>query len=206
MRVWFVRSNAVPIHNDPVNHPDDYVAGEPNVKSEESYLGFCLDQGYARIGWPNTGPLQPGWDSERYPDSKREAANGGTFESIRRDHQRYLIDFASIKTGDLILTPSDTDVDFVHLGMVVRRDRPTREILSIRRSEDAYYYYHAIPGDQPYECSHRVDVLWDRESFGSYGIHHIRGLNWRSAFSRVITARDTAIEIARSVGLPVTDS
>ena len=68
MDVWFVRSNATPVHNDPLHRRDDYVPGEPHVRAEENYLENCLVGGFARIGWPNTGPLQPGFDSERFPD------------------------------------------------------------------------------------------------------------------------------------------
>jgi hypothetical protein len=203
MNVWFVRSNAEPIHSDSVNHPEDYVPGEPQVTDEENYRELCLTDGFARIGWPNTGPLQPGFDSKRFPDSERQAINGYSFESIEPRYQGYLLDFASIRTGDLILTPADTEKYDVHIGAVVRRDRATREILPTLPGLPAYYYFHDIPRGQPYECSHRVDVLWDRTPDGSPRIQHITGIAWRPAFCRVIKARGVAIEVARRGGLPI---
>ena len=55
--IWFVRSNGDTVHNDPST--PDYVPDEPPEfpKVECNYRLKCLKQGFARIGWPNTGDL-----------------------------------------------------------------------------------------------------------------------------------------------------
>ncbi len=200
MDVWFVRSNCTPVHNDPLNRPEEYVPGEPHLKKKANYKTTCLRDGFSRIGWPNTGPLRPGFDSDRL------APNGYTFESIDPSYQNYLMQFASIVTGDLVLMPSGNqknEVYKVHIGVVVLRNRTTREVTSTTPGLPAYYYFHDIP-NQPYECAHRVDVAWGKNLDGSFGVCHIDGFNWRLAFCRVNDeVRDTAIEAARTMGLPI---
>jgi len=201
MNVWFVRSNATPAHNDPLNRKADYVPGEPHVKKKANYIKECLRDGFARIGWPNTGPLRPGFDS------KRLAPKGYTFESIESRYQNYLTQFASIVTGDLILMPAGNrlrDVYNVHIGVVVRQNLRIWENSSTQPDLPAYYYFHDIPSEA-YECAHRVDVIWGKSPDGSFGISHIKGVNWRLAFCRVNDeVKGAAIEAARKMGLPIT--
>jgi hypothetical protein len=199
MDVWFVRSNAKPVHNNPSNLRD-YVPGESFVKKPR-YRTVCLDCGFARIGWPNTGDL-------RHPGLNRRAPNGCyTFEKLDEDYQKhlrfqgYLTQFASIVTGDLILMPADIQKYDVHIGVVVQRDLTTREIISTQPGQKAYYY---VPYGEFYECAHRVDVLWGKDTDDSFGVYHLEGMNWRLAFSPVNEdVKVHAIQIAHKVGLPI---
>jgi len=202
MDVWFVRSNAVPVHNNPSN-PSEYVPGEPFVK-KANYRNECLSGGFARIGWPNTGDL-------RQPGLNRRAPRGSyTFERLDEDYEKhlryrgYLTRFANILTGDLILMPSGTtlsEVYHVHIGIVVLRDSTTGEVTSTHPGQKSYHY---VPYGKYYECSHRVDVLWSKDPGGSFGVCYIEGINWRLAFSPVNEdVKAHAIRVAREVGLPV---
>ncbi|MBN1452925.1 MAG: hypothetical protein JW963_18040, partial [Anaerolineales bacterium] len=169
MKVWFVRSNGHTAHNNPAT--SDYVPGEPPVfpRTDFNYRQKCLSDGFARSGWPNTGDL-------RQPGVNRLAVNGYTLASIEDRCRRYLHNFLSILTGDLILIPADVYRYDVHLGIVVHRDPVTRKIVNRGFGKDAYYYYHDIPNGEWYECAHRVDVLWDQASDGSFRVHHIEAI------------------------------
>ncbi len=197
MNVWFVRSNCETAHNDPLNNKENYVPGEPLGKKAD-YREKCLSDGFARIGWPNTGPLRPGFDS------KRLAPKGYTFESIESRYQGYLTDFASIATGDLILMPAGNRLDEVydvHVGVVVRHNLRVWESRSTQPALPAYYYFHDLPNEQ-YECAHRVDVMWGKDPDGSFGIRNIKGMNWRLAFCGVNDdVKGAAIKAARTMGL-----
>jgi hypothetical protein len=195
MNVWFVRSNVDTSHNQPST--PNYVPGEPPdyPVTKFDYRGKCLAEGFARIGWPNTGDL-------RNMGEGRLAVNGYTFESLDEFSKSCLTEFRLIRTGDLILIPAGPRHHY-HIGVVVLRERYTREISCIRPGLEAYYYYHNIEGGQWYECAHRVDVLWDREPDGSFGVHNIEGVPYRVRFSGLIEAEHRAIQVARRVGLPV---
>jgi len=193
MNVWFVRANGPrTAHNEPST--PDYVPGEPPVWPETAfnYRDKCLSDGFARAGWPNTGDL-------RQPGLNRLAVNGYTLLGVPDAHRRYLAQFSSIVTGDLILMPAYTQRYAVHVGIAVQREPRTREITSIEPGLDAYYYFHDVPRGEWYECAHRVDVLW-----GS-GIHQLPELGgtWLKEFGHVIKGRDAAIEIATRLKLPV---
>lgn len=194
MNVWFVRSNGKTAHNNPMT--PDFVPGEPPMFPEtyHNYRQKCLDDGFARLGWPNTGDL-------RQPGLNRLAINGYTLAGLQDRYRNYLRDFKSILTGDLILIPADVHQYDVHLGVVVRRDRDTREVISREPGISAYYYYHDVANEQWYECAHRVDVLWDQDAEGCFRVHHIEGIAWRVAFSSVMKGSTTAIELARLANL-----
>lgn len=194
MNVWFVRANGETVHNG--SSIPNYVPGEPPEypETKHNYRAKCLSEGFARIGWPNTGDLhQPGLN--------RLAVEGYTFASLESRYQDYLTQFASIRTGDLILLPADAAQYEVHIGVVVLRDRITRQITSRTPGQKAYYYYHDIPNRQWYECAHRVDVAWAADSAGSFSVRPIEGIAWRLAFSPVVKVKDKAITIAREAYL-----
>jgi hypothetical protein len=195
MDVWFVRSNGETAHNNPSTV--NYVPGEPPDYPERkhNYREKCLRDGFARIGWPNTGDL-------RQIGLGRLAINGyafGKFDEIYQEHhQRYLIKFAEIRTGDLILIPADTQRYDVHIGVAGIRDRKTREI-SLAPGLRAYDYFHDIPNKEWYECAHRVGVLW---GIGIYPIADLGGV-WLRAFGSVNKGKDAAIKAAKKAGLPI---
>ena len=134
---------------------------------------------------------------------QRLAPNGYTLDSLEEYIQAYLMQFASIRVGDIILIPVDKDVGDIHFGLVVLRDLETRQVTCLRPGIKAYYYYHDIPNGDWYECAHRVDVLWDRSPDGSYAIHPIDGIVWRKAFSKVIKSRNQVSDLAKEIGFPV---
>jgi hypothetical protein len=196
MDVWFVRVNGDTSHNEPGT--PNYVPGEPPQypKKDFNYYKECLQDGFARIGWPNSGPLRPGFES------KRLAVNGYSLEKLEEDPRRntrireYLEQFASIRPGDIILIPAYTVPHDIYLGVVVKRDHQAGEE-SLDPRLHAYYYFHDIPNKAWYENAHRVDVRWDKTR-----IHHIEGWNWRLAFSPVKhNGARIAAEIARKSGL-----
>lgn len=149
-----------------------------------------------RIGWPNTGDLLR-------PGRGRLVPDGYTFESLDENHRRYSEQFFSIQMGDIMLMPAYTYRYVVHVGVVVKRDLKSREVVGLRPGGRAYHYYHNISEGDWYECSHRVDVLWDCTPDGTARAHHIEGLNWRAAFSPVRSGRGAAVEAARRAGLPI---
>jgi len=199
MNVWFIRAGANTAHNNPATV--DYVPGEPPTFPETycNYHDKCLSDGFVRISWPNTGDLMD-------PGRGRLAAAGYSFEDLNERRRRYLTQFTTIRTGDLVLMPAYTELGEVHVGVVVLRDRATREVVSLQPGLPAYYYHHDIPRGEWYECAHRVDVLWDWKSKGVPGIHHIAGLAWLLSFCAVEKGRARAIEAAKSVGLPVAEA
>jgi hypothetical protein len=197
MEVWFTRSNGdYSMHSFP-EEPEHYVEGEPT--GPFNYRPKCLGEGFARIGWPNAGDLLDGYRGRLAPDSY-------SIESgVDLEHKRYLRDFASIQVGDLVLIPADAGEHHVHLGLVVRRARRTRQEVPAETGESAYYYFHDIPGWDWYECAHRVDVRWHRLGSGDYAAYYVPELGgiWRRAFSRVVTAQQRVMALAKRAGLPV---
>lgn len=135
--VWFVRSNGNTGHNAPDS--PDFVPGEPPLFPEVAfdYREKCLAEGFARIGWPNTGDL-------RNPGIGRLAPDGYSFETIDTSKQEYLTQFVSIRVGDLILIPSGEGEHSVHLGVVVRRPFRDSPQLTLRPGLPAYYCARAV--------------------------------------------------------------
>jgi hypothetical protein len=180
MNIWFTRSNG----DTPLNNPKslDYVAGEPPKypKKEYNYRLKCLDEGFARIGWPNTGNLT-------VKNPIRLAPKGYSFESIEKLHKNYLIKFKSIKAGDFVLIPADDDRGEVHLGIVLTKDRlSVKPYLDPR--PDAYYHYFDLSKGDWYECAHRVNVKWAKtegQDFAVFTVKAVEGVMWIKAFGKV---------------------
>lgn len=180
MKIWFIRTGG----DTPLNNPysPDYVPGEPPEypKTYYNYREKCLEEGFARIGWPNTGDL-------REINPKRLAPNGYNFQSIEPIHQKFLLKFKSIKAGDLILIPSIEATYSVYLGIALTVDKHKVPPYMNPRPDAYYYYYNLDLGDW-YECAHRVNVQWAKDSTGEFTIFQINELesiNWRLAFSEV---------------------
>lgn len=199
MAVYFVRTNGNTAHNEP--ETPGFVAGEPPVFETDgnhfNYRTKCLREGFVRIGWPNTGDL-------RNPGTGALAREEFSYESGFENYHR---DFLGIRTGDHILIPAGEEKGWVHLGSVVLRDpQDRRRILTTQPCLFAYYYFHDIPRGEWYECAHRIDVLWARETDGSPLAREIEGVigRWRYPISRIDQAQNSVLEIARSVGLPAT--
>jgi hypothetical protein len=196
VNVWFARSSGHTVHNNPATA--DFVAGEPPTfpATEFNYRGKCLADGFARIGWPNTGDI-------RGQAAGRLAGEGYSFLELTENERHCLTRFAGIRTGDLILIPADLLEGDVHLGIVVHRSAPGSAVLSMRPGAPAYYYYHEIPCGEWYECAHRVDVLWDHDAYVTPVVHQFPALGriWRRAFGAVHAARDAVIRAAVIAGL-----
>jgi hypothetical protein len=91
----------------------------------------------------------------------------------------------------------------VHLGVVIRRSPDTRQEIPAPLGSPAYYYHHDVPNGGWYECAHRVDVRWHRDTRHVPVVHSFPQIGgaWRSAFSRLIAARPYIEAAAREAGL-----
>ena len=90
MSIWFIRCNGETAHNRPGT--SRYIPGErPNWPDREfNYHDECLEQGFARYGFPAAGDLrEPGWRS------RARSAYGSMLEPR---HERYLQQFAGQST------------------------------------------------------------------------------------------------------------
>jgi hypothetical protein len=177
-KIWFVRSNGATAHNNP--ETVDYVPSEPPKFPliEFNYRQKCLDQGFARYGWPNTGDL-----TLLIPI--RLAPLSYSFNELEARYKSYLTKFSSIKAGDLILIPADQDRGDVHLGIALTVHRK-KVPPYVEPRPNAYYYYHDISKGDWYECAHRVNVLWaqtENEGFSIFRIKATEGIVWNLAFS-----------------------
>ena len=133
MNIWFVRSNGETAHNNP--HDSSYVPNEPPIfpLKEFNYSQKCLNDGFARYGWPNTGDLR-----EKNP--LRLAPLSYSFNDLETRYKTYLTKFCSIKAGDLILIPADgQNRGDVHLGIALMVDRK-KVFPYIEPRPNAYYY------------------------------------------------------------------
>lgn len=140
MSYYFVRVNGYTTHNDP-NNIDCCVNGEPPVFPETyfNYCQYCLDNNIIRIGWPDVGDILSG-------NKVNTLANCYDLYSIDGYIKDYLNAFSQIPIDSIILMPNpNNNPGELYCGRVVR----------------TYWYYHNLPID-PYECSHRLGVLWDR--------------------------------------------
>lgn len=165
------------LHNDP--RTNLYVQGErpqfPNRSFD--YREHCLHGGFARIGWPATGDLREAdWPVRSLTIYGKE---------MNEQHRQNLKQFGTIQTGDIVLMPADAGRCAVHIGGVILRERRARQVFCVRPGLSAYYYHHDILEGEWYENSHRVDVLWDRESTGDWGVVDIGELAglWRWPFN-----------------------
>lgn len=180
MKIWFTRSNGLTPLSNP-NKPD-YVKGEPPEypKEEYNYRLKCLHDGFARIGWPNTGDLSQ-------IDPKRLAPEGYSLQSIEAIHRKYLLLFRTIKAGDLMLIPADESECEVHVGLVLTKEKVAVKPY-IEPRPIAYFHYVNIPLGDWYECAHRVNVKWAITQDGDYAIMNAKsviGIAWIKAFSEI---------------------
>lgn len=135
MAVFFIRSNGISRHANP-KKPDCFVPNAtPNGEAKFEISAYCIEQGIARIGWPDTGDLR------FVPEKKGALARCYTFDELKPIHRKYLLSFRGIAPGDLVLTPSGTAKHHAYLGRVV-------------------HGYHYDPAGGYYEAAHRVSVIW----------------------------------------------
>jgi len=194
--IWFVRSNGDTVHNDPST--PDYVPDEPPEfpKVECNYRLKCLKQGFARIGWPNTGDLT-------LETPVRLAPNGYSIHNLESRYLGYLYSFSGILAGDLILIPADQDRGDVHLGIALTV-KGEKIPPYINPRPKAYYYYHNISKGDWYECAHRVNVLWACTNQDDYSIFHVKAVEdiiWIYAFSQVIDTNGAIYQMAQKAKL-----
>jgi hypothetical protein len=199
MNFWFTTSHGNTCHNQPGT--PNYVEGEPPTYPlvAINYREKCLNDGFARIGFPNTGDLNE-------LGRGRLAPNGYSFydvETISNSPltQSQLTKFAAIKAGDFILIPAEEQFQ-VHFGLVLTIDKGiVRPYINPR--PNAYYYYYAIPKGGYYECAHRVNVLWVKDESGDFGVFDIPEIGgvWRMAFGQLYKANEKLLKIATKAGL-----
>lgn len=199
MDFWFTTSHGDTIHNQPGT--PNYVEGEPPQYPlvKINYRVKCLEDGFARIGYPNTGDL-----NER--GRGRLALNGYSFSNVETvSHskltQRQLNQFANIKAGDYILIPADEDQYQVHFGSVLTSDKKIVKPYINPRIKAYYYYYDIAKGDY-YECAHRVNGKWSMDENGEFGVFEVPEIGgiWRQAFGQLHKASERLHNIARNVG------
>jgi hypothetical protein len=196
MSYWFTTWHGNTCHNQP-NTPN-YVEGEPpdypSVKI--CYRKECLNKGFARIGYPNTGDLKD-------PERDRLAPNGYSIENVdsvsnNPNTKNQLLGFASIKAGDFIVIPAIDSMYDVHFGMVLTTDRE-KVLPYINPRPDAYFFYHDIENGDYYECAHRVNVLWAKEENNEFAVINVPEIGgvWRQAFSQLYKATEILSRYAK---------
>lgn len=186
MDVWFIRSNGVSGHCDPTK-ANMFVPGQP-TDPVFNYRRDCLAGGYARLGWSAAGDLREvGWQ-------KKACKSYGIAPD---DHLlRYLEQFSSIKIGDLILMPADSEQYTVHLGVVRKKDPDG--------PAHVYHYHHDASTGDWFENAHRIPVAWCKTTTGDWAVADLPNIGgaWFRAFSRVNAAKEAAIEAASAFGMP----
>lgn len=184
MDVWFIRSNGVSGHCDPAK-VDLFVPGQP-TDPVFNYRLECLAGGFARLGWSASGDIrQDGWRMKTCKAYGMEPD----------DHVlRYLEQFSSIKIGDLILMPADSEQYTVHLGVVGKT--------TVNGSSHVYRYHHDASTGDWFENAHRVPVAWLKNRSGDWATVDLPNIGggWTHAFSRVIASKKAAIEAATALG------
>ena len=195
--IWFVRSNGEAAHNNP--NDDAYVPGEPPIYPlrQFNYTQKCLNDGFARYGWPNTG-------DRTVENPIRLAPLSYSYENLETRYKTYLNKFCSIKAGDLILIPAEGyNRGDVHLGIVLTVDGKKIPPY-VEPRPNAYYYYHDIAKGDWYECAHRVKVLWAKTMSEEYSVFHINateGFIWIVALSQVKDPDGEIYHLAQKAGL-----
>ncbi|BCM90172.1 hypothetical protein IAD21_02023 [Abditibacteriota bacterium] len=163
---YFVRVNGNTIHNNP-NDPDRYIPGEPPRYPNTYFnaLKYCLQNNFARIGWPATGDLNDALKQDvlTAPYSSKEFTD---------NHRKYLRSFFNIQKGSVILIPDKDHSGDIYLGKVIK----------------TYHYFNDVPVAS-YEHSHRLGVEWLRDTEGNPKCFKASALNisniggfWTRAF------------------------
>lgn len=191
MSAWFIRCNGETAHNQPGTAR--FVPGEPPrfPDREFNYVNECLNEGFARVGWPAAGDLRElQW---------RARATGVYGAMMKPHHVRYLERFVLIVVGDLVLLPTSARKrNEVHLGVVFQPRRPR-----LRGTGTAYYYYFDVQARDWYDNAHRVDVEWAKRADGrprSFDVPEIGG-TWIRGFGEVKAGRERVVRLARDSGL-----
>ncbi|MCD4674237.1 MAG: hypothetical protein K8R77_16355 [Anaerolineaceae bacterium] len=198
MNIWFVRANGETAHNN--SNDVAYVPGEPPVfpLREFNYTQKCLDDGFVRYGWPNTG-------DRTAKNPIRLAPQSYSFDDLKKRYQTYLNKFCSIKAGDFILLPANgQNRGDVHLGIALTANRK-KALPYIEPRPNAYFYYHDVQKGDWYECAHRVNVLWGCTKDEEFSIFHINAAEqikvWNLAFSLVKDNEGVIYQMAKKAGL-----
>jgi hypothetical protein len=194
MDFWFTTSHGDTRHNQPRTH--NYVHGEPPIypRTAINYREKCLRDGFARIGYPNTGDLRNNYIN-------RLASLGYSYYDLEDTTQIQLRSFAEIKAGDFVVIPADEDMYEIHLGMVLTKERRIVRPY-INPKPNSYYFYFDIEKGDYYECAHRVNVQWakdENDNFSIYSIPEIGGV-WRQAFSHLHKASERLQQLTKKAG------
>ena len=201
MKFWFTASRGKTCHNQPSS--PNYVKGEPPLypKNEINYRIKCLNEGFARIGYPNTGNL----DLNEFGHG-RLAPNGYTFTDVDTISKSSLTKgqlrkFSTIKAGDIIMMPADKERFQIHFGMVLKKDKMPVMPDADHRPNAYYYYYDLAQGDY-YECAHRVNVRWAKDGNGRFDVFFIPEIKgtWIKAFGQFDKARYRILQMATEAG------
>ncbi len=154
MPYYFVRVNGDTAHNNP-NDVTCYVQGEPPSfpATYFNYYRYCLNNNIVRIGWPDVGDILAG---------NKVGALAKCYDLYNIDNyiRNYLISFSQIPIKSIILMPNKDNSGELYCGEVIK----------------TYWYHHNIPTD-PYECSHRVGVEWDRDANNNPIMYHANQFN-----------------------------
>jgi hypothetical protein len=164
---YFLRVNGDTGHNNR-NDTACFVPGEPPAfpNTYFNYLDFCLKKDIVRIGWPDSGDLTASV-------SKTGAlATCYDLDTVPSHVRAYLLSFRVIALRSIILVPDKDHPGDIYICAVT----------------GGYHYFHNVP-TAPYECAHRLKVVWDKDISGhptrysasQLGIG-IQGGFWRKAF------------------------
>jgi len=186
VQTWFTRANGNTAHNNPSSHL--FIPGEPPNYPDTAfdYTQTCLQEGFARVGWPATGDLrQSGWESQ---------AQQQYGHMIGPHHHRYLRYFVRVRVGDLFVMPAGHTRYNVHIGIVA----PPPPALS-RAKDMAYYYHYDVSNGDWFENAHRVNVDWKGQANGSFAVINLSELGglWRTFFGPVRAGHERLLSEAK---------
>ena len=164
--MYFIRVNGATKHNDS-KKANCFVPNEPPSfpSTYFNYLAKCLADNFVRIGWPDVGDLNT-------KNKQNALAKCYDWQSVKQYVRDYLDGFFNIPIGSTVLMPDKQSPGDLYIGTTTSN----------------YYFYYNVP-NEPYECSHRIDVNWDIDGQGNHVIYqasqlgiNIHGGWWRYAF------------------------
>lgn len=167
--MYFIRVNGDTAHNNPAE-ANCFVPNEPPLYPATyfNYLAQCLAGNFVRIGWPDVGDLNT-------RNNQGALANCYDWQGIEQYLRDYLDGFFNIPIGSTVLMPDHGNPGDIYIGT----------------TDSSYYFHHDVP-NAPYECSHRIHVIWDIDKQGEHVIYqadqlglNIHGGWWRKAFHNV---------------------
>ena len=201
MEFWFTTSHGYTCHNEPGT--PNYVAGESFLflNTLINYREKCLREGFARIGYLNTGNL----NEEKF-EQGRLALYGYSIATVQTISgspltKSQLRKFSQVKAGDFMLIPADEEQFEVHFGLVLTPDKK-RSPAYITPRQNAYFYHYDISNGDYYECAHRVNVEWAKDKSGDFAcisVPEIGGL-WRQAFGKLSKTTDNLVKAIKYYG------